>query len=105
MSLFQIIFSLSLLITLNIPLTAEACSCFDDDFEIYKPTYGILQFGTIDRNNNSDSTTVKFQVNFTKNVTKGELLAIPMELEFAYTLKALWNIEVAPVVWTGWRHK
>jgi len=90
MSLFQIIFSLFLIITLNIPLTVEASSC-NEDFEIYKPTYGILQFGTIDHKNN-DSTTVKFQVNLTKNVTRGELLEIPMELDFAYTFKALWNI-------------
>jgi len=59
------------------------------EFEIYKPSYGILQY----RDNELDKFGfVKFQININKIITGGDPFGIPMELGGAYTFRALWEI-------------
>lgn len=74
-----------------------------EEYEIYKPTYGILQFGT-KNHKNKNSTTIKFQINLTKDVVSGKLFEIPTELNVAYTLKALWNVTDGSYLFEDYLH-
>lgn len=59
------------------------------EFEIYKPSYGILQY----RDNEVEKFGfVKFQININKKITGGDPFGVPTELGGAYTFRALWEI-------------